>query len=161
MSKTVDGLTWIDNLIITNVTPNAPLYTDFDGVICSSLALTDGQLLIGVTNGAPVASSLAAGNNMVITSAPGNMTIAMVAQPTFSGVTISGAHGIASFSSAGLLQDSTILNLNGCNLSYSASGVITASMVQDISISASPTWFGATFLGTTAFAPVYMSSGKH
>ena len=46
------------------------------GSIKEASALTDGQLLIGVTGGAPVAANLTAGNGITITNTAGAITIA-------------------------------------------------------------------------------------
>ena len=141
-SPTFAGLT------ISTATPYAPLYANSSGRITSTSALTNGQLLIGSTGAAPVVTTLTAGNNMTITNAPGSITVAMVATPSFSGVTIIGATGLASFSSAGVLQDTSITNTNGCSLSFTGS-TLNASMSQNLTTSGSPTFAGFTVSALT------------
>lgn len=53
----------------------------------SSLVLTDGQFLIGVTGGAPIAASISAGANMVLTPGAGSLSVAFdpSANVTFTG----------------------------------------------------------------------------
>ena len=96
MTKRIDGLTWIDDLdaifakkldktggtisgslIITGdltmqqFVPYAPLIGSSTKTLKSLAAMLDGQLMIGVTGGAPVIASILAGNNMIITASPG------------------------------------------------------------------------------------------
>ncbi len=57
-------------------TANGIVYNDAGGVMVSTLALTDGQVLIGQTGASPVEATLTAGAGISITNGAGTITIA-------------------------------------------------------------------------------------
>jgi hypothetical protein len=67
-------------LTISGNTANAFLYSGAAGLVSSTAAATNGQLLIGSTGAAPVKASLTAGSGITITPGAGSITIA--ADPT-------------------------------------------------------------------------------
>ena len=129
-------------------TPNALLYADSSGTIMSTNVLNTNQIVVGSTGSKPMVLTLTPGDNIAIDVLAGIIKIGMIANPVISGLTLPGATGIASFSSLGVLQDSTISNLNGCAFSKSGS-VITASMSQDLQMNASPTFTALGLSGAT------------
>lgn len=66
------------DIVVSNgpLTNNGAVYTNSTGQL-QSVALTDGQLLIGSTGNAPVASTLTQGAGVTITNAAGSITIAV------------------------------------------------------------------------------------
>ena len=113
--------------------------TDSDGQLGTAAALTNGQLLIGSTGANPVAATLTAGPNMVITPGAGTITIgnsgsvttSYLTDDTFSAIpvagvlTVKGASGIST-SSAG----STVTIAN--------SSAVATSFLTDDTLSAIP-----------------------
>jgi hypothetical protein len=67
------------SLTVDTLTPNAALYATTGGQIVSTAALTDGQILVGSTGGAPVAATITAGTGISVTNAGGSITIATTA----------------------------------------------------------------------------------
>ena len=61
---------------VDNLTPNSFIYPAAGGLITSTAAATNGQLLIGSTGAAPVAATLTAGTNVYVTNAAGSITLA-------------------------------------------------------------------------------------
>lgn len=59
----------VANSVLTTDATGAPVY----------LELTDGQIIIGSSSGAPLAATLTQGTNMTITNAPNAITIATTA----------------------------------------------------------------------------------
>jgi alpha-tubulin suppressor-like RCC1 family protein len=78
----------------------------------SSLALTDGQLVIGSTGAVPVASTLTAGTNISITNAAGSITVATAGSASFQWNLVSGT------SQACLVNNGYILNNAGTTSLY-------------------------------------------
>ncbi|RPI69567.1 MAG: hypothetical protein EHM43_01415 [Ignavibacteriae bacterium] len=75
------------DIVVSNgpLTNNGAVYTNSTGQL-QSVALTNGQVLIGSTGNAPVASTLTAGSGVTITNAAGSITIA-VTNPAPAGTT--------------------------------------------------------------------------
>lgn len=63
------------SLTVDTLTPNGALYAGAAGVVSSTAALTDGQILIGDTGSAPVASTITAGSGVTVTNGAGSITI--------------------------------------------------------------------------------------
>lgn len=73
----VDGLETVStSLTVSNLTANAMVYATTAGLLASTAAATNGQLLIGSTGSIPVLTSLTAGTNITITPGAGTITIA-------------------------------------------------------------------------------------
>lgn len=66
-------------LTVSGLTANSFLYSGAGGVLSTTAAPTNGQLLIGSTGAAPVVASLTAGANVTITPGAGSITIAATA----------------------------------------------------------------------------------
>ncbi len=84
----------IYNLILPNLDPNSVPYIDSTNTVQDRILL-NGQLLIGVTAGAPVAASITGTTDeIIVTNGPGTITlstpqpIATTSSPTFSNITI-------------------------------------------------------------------------
>ena len=60
---------------IPYLSPNSQLSLDSSKNIVASASMTDGQLLIGATGGAPAPANLTAGPGIQITNAPGQVTV--------------------------------------------------------------------------------------
>ena len=63
------------NLTVSGLTANSFLYSGVAGLLTTTTAPTNGQLLIGSTGSAPVAATLTAGTGMSITNAAGSITL--------------------------------------------------------------------------------------
>ena len=61
---------------VSTLTANSFLYSGTAGLLTTTTAPTNGQLLIGSTGSAPVAATLTAGANVYVTNAAGSITIA-------------------------------------------------------------------------------------
>ncbi len=70
-----DDVTITNSLTVSTMTPNAAVYVDAGGVLVSTAALTDGQILIGSTGNPPVAGTITAGAGVTVTNAAGSITI--------------------------------------------------------------------------------------
>ncbi len=77
----------VNSLTLSSLTPNSFLYSGTGGLLTTTAAPTDGQLLIGSTGVAPVRSTLTAGSGITITNGAGSITI-----------TASGVAGVTTFS---------------------------------------------------------------
>jgi hypothetical protein len=80
------------SLTVDTLTPNAALYATTGGLITSTAALTDGQILVGSTGGAPVATTITAGTGISVTNAGGSITTATTGDVTLAG-TLAVANG--------------------------------------------------------------------
>ena len=67
------------SLTVSGLTPNSTLYVGPAGLLTSTAALTDGQILVGSTGSAPVATTLSAGTGISVTNTAGTITIATTA----------------------------------------------------------------------------------
>src|SRR5271167_2145151 len=65
----------INSITLTGLTANSFIYSGTGGLITSTAAPTNGQLLIGSTGAAPVANTLTAGTAISITNGAGSITI--------------------------------------------------------------------------------------
>lgn len=63
------------SLTVDTLTPNGALYAGTAGLVSSTAALTDGQILIGDTGSAPVAATITAGSGVSVTNGAGTITI--------------------------------------------------------------------------------------
>jgi hypothetical protein len=69
---------------------------DGSGYLTSAAALTNGQLLVGSSSGAPVAANISAGTGVSVSNGPGTIQVAIgqsvatSASPTFAGTTLTG-----------------------------------------------------------------------
>jgi hypothetical protein len=69
---------------------------DASGYLTSAAALTNGQLLVGSSSGAPVAANISAGTGVSVSNGPGTIQVAIgqsvatSAAPTFAGTTLTG-----------------------------------------------------------------------
>jgi hypothetical protein len=68
-SPTFTGLT------LSGLTANSFLFSGVGGLLTTTAAPTDGQILIGSTGAAPVAATLTAGTGITITNGPGSITV--------------------------------------------------------------------------------------
>lgn len=70
-----NDVTIANSLTVSGLTPNGALYATTGGEIVSTAALTDGQILIGDTGGAPVAGTITGGTGITVTNGAGTITI--------------------------------------------------------------------------------------
>jgi len=74
------------NLVVSGLTPNSFLYSGTAGTLTTTATPTNGQLLIGSTGVAPVASTLTAtANQLAITNGAGSITLALASNPIIPG----------------------------------------------------------------------------
>lgn len=85
-----DDVTVGTSLTVSTLTPNAALYVGAAGLLSSTAALTDGQILVGSTGNAPVAATLTAGTGVTITNAAGSITIDADNNGTVTSIDVSG-----------------------------------------------------------------------
>lgn len=71
------------SLTISGLTANSFLYSGTAGLLTSTAAPTNGQLLIGSTGAAPVAATLTQGTGITITNAAGSITVANAGVTSF------------------------------------------------------------------------------
>lgn len=64
-----------NSLTVSGLTANGAIYAGTGGLLSSTAALTDGQILIGSTGLAPVAGTLTGGTGITVTNAAGSITI--------------------------------------------------------------------------------------
>jgi len=70
------SVTATTTLTVSGNTANSFLYSGTGGLVSTTAAPTNGQLLIGSTGGAPVAAALTAGTGISVTNGAGSITIA-------------------------------------------------------------------------------------
>jgi len=80
------------SLTVSGLTANSFLYSGTGGLLTTTAAPTDGQLLIGSSIGAPAAATLTAGNNIIITNGHNSITVATSLNPSFTTVTATQAN---------------------------------------------------------------------
>lgn len=102
------------SLTLSGLTANSFLYSGVGGLLATTTAPTNGQLLIGSTGAAPVLAGLTGtANRVTVTNAAGSITLSTPqnihtgASPTFAGMTISGltAGRVPFAGTGGLLSD--------------------------------------------------------
>jgi hypothetical protein len=64
------------SLTVDNLTPNSFIYSGAAGLVSSTAAATDGQILIGSTGAVPVRASISAGTGISVTPGAGTISIA-------------------------------------------------------------------------------------
>ncbi|MGB4833905.1 MAG: hypothetical protein WBP40_02665, partial [Candidatus Moraniibacteriota bacterium] len=70
------GITSSGNITFSGLTPNSFLYSGTGGLLTTTTAPTNGQLLIGSTGVAPVAAALTQGTGITVTNGAGSITVA-------------------------------------------------------------------------------------
>jgi hypothetical protein len=75
-------------LTVTGLTANSFLYSGTAGLLTTTTAPTNGQLLIGSTGAAPVAATITAGTGITVTNGAGSITIAATTTGTVSSVAL-------------------------------------------------------------------------
>lgn len=156
---------------LTALTARSFLYSGAGSLITSTLAPTNGQLLVGSTGSDPVAASMTGtANQVVVTNGPGSITFSLpqsihtAATPTFASLTLSGltANSFAYSGASGLLTSAgaptngqLLIGSTGAapvraaitgtanqvTVTNSAGG-ITLSLPQDIHTGATPDFVG-------------------
>ena len=98
-STSISDQSIIYNLILPNLDPNSVPYIDVNNTVQDRI-LTNGQLLIGVSAGAPVAASLTGTTDeIIVTPGSGTITlstpqpIATTSNPTFNNLTVTTING--------------------------------------------------------------------
>lgn len=70
-----NDVTISNTLTVSGLTPNGALYAGAGGLVSSTPALTDGQILIGDTGNTPVAGTITGGTGITVTNGAGTITI--------------------------------------------------------------------------------------
>ena len=152
---------------LSGLTASTAVYSNTSKQL-TSLALTNGQLMIGSTSANPVAASLTGTTNQItVTNAAGSITLATpqnihtAATPTFAGATLSGiaANSLVCTSAANVLEATTLATSTGMTFGL-ATGTLTVNTPQSIQTSASPTFVAATLSGLTASTALYSNASK-
>jgi hypothetical protein len=135
LSLPAGGIT-TSNLTLTGVNPNAFLYSGTGGLL-STIVATDGQILVGSTGGAPVATTITAGTGVSVTNGAGSITIANTGVTS---VDVSGGLTGLSFSGGPVTTTGTILMSGTLNPTHGGSGLTslgTANQVLGVNASGS------------------------
>jgi hypothetical protein len=169
-------------------TPYGVVYLNGSGELTSTIAPTNGQILVGSTGASPSLASLTGTvNRITVTNGAGTITLSTpqdihaAAAPTFSALTLSGLTARSFlYSGAGGLLSSTAAPTNGQLLIGStgsdpvaaqltgtanqitvtnSAGGITLSLPQNIGVGSSPTYTGLTLSGLTANSFMYSGAG--
>ena len=115
IGATTAGTGRFTSVTATGLTANSFLYSGTGGLLTTTTAPTNGQLLIGSTGSTPVAAALTQGTGITVTNAAGSITIAN------SGVTSVGGTGTVS----GLTLTGTVTTTG--NLTLGGTLAVTAS----------------------------------
>lgn len=92
------------NVTDSGLTPNAFMYPGAAGLLSTTAAATNGQVLIGSTGNPPVAATLTAGSAISISTAPGSISInntGVTGLTAGSGIGLSGSVGSVTVSTLG------------------------------------------------------------
>ena len=114
------------NVTDSALTANSFMYPGASGLLSSTAAATNGQLLIGSTGAAPVAATLTAGSAISVTNAAGSITIAntgVTSAVAGTGITVSGATGAVTIGNSGVLSFSA--GTTGLTPSAATTGAVT------------------------------------
>jgi hypothetical protein len=144
------------NLTLTGLTANSFLYSGTGGLLTTTAAPTNGQLLIGSTGAAPVAAALTAGSGVAITNGAGSITVglATIANNDIL-ANISGGTAVPSANTLTATIDSAIGNVQGDILYRNSSGWVvlapgtSGQFLETQGAAANPIW-AAVNLGTAA-----------
>jgi hypothetical protein len=132
----------------TSFTGNGVIVANAAGTALTSQTLNDGQILVGASGAAPVATTLTAGNGISVTNAAGSITIAVNANGSnkariglnTSTVSYTGNAAPAGFTlTATSVINITILEAGGYPITATVSGINTVNNTFDFVISGYPT----------------------
>jgi hypothetical protein len=174
-------------LTLSDLTQNGFLTIGASGVLGSTAAATNGQLLIGASSGAPVAANLTAGAGIGVTNGSGSITISnsgVTSAVAGTGIGVSGATGAVTISNTGVtsltagsgitLSGSTgavTISANGSGLvtsitgttneviASSSTGAVTLSLPQAIATTSSVTFGNVTDSALTPNGMLYAGAG--
>ena len=93
------------SLTVSGLTANSFLYSGTAGLLTTTAAPTNGQLLIGSTGAAPVAATLTAGTAIGVTNGAGSITInntGVTSTAAGTGISVSGATGAVTITNTGV-----------------------------------------------------------
>lgn len=110
-------------LSLPGITANTSAYIGANNRLQGIGPLTNGQLIVGSTGNTPVATSLIAGSNTIVTTGAGTLSVGVSATPTFTSLTTTG-----SIRATGL-----ILNSGSLLTSYISQGSFTPSLQIGVS----------------------------
>jgi hypothetical protein len=99
------AVTLSTSLTVSGLTANSFLYSGTAGLLTTTSAPTNGQLLIGSTGAAPVSAVLTPGTAIGITNAAGSITInntGVTSNIAGTGISVSGATGAVTITNAGV-----------------------------------------------------------
>jgi hypothetical protein len=120
------------NVTDSALTTNSFVYSSTGGLLASTAAATNGQLLIGSTGGAPVAATLTAGAAISVTNAAGSITIAntgVTSNVAGTGISVSGATGAVTITNTGVTSAvaGTGISVSGAtgDVTFSNTGVLS------------------------------------
>ena len=122
------GIT-VPSLTVSGLTSNSFLYSGTGGLLTSTAAPTDGQLLIGSTGGSPVASRLTGGTGISITNGSGSIT---VNNTGVTSVDVSGGATGLTFSGGPVTTTGTILMSGTLNPSHGGSGLTSLGTANQV-----------------------------
>jgi len=127
-----DDVTIANSLTVSTLTPNGAVYPTTGGLLTSTAALTDGQILIGDTSGAPVASTLTAGSNISITNGAGSITIATINNGTVTSVDVSGGTTGLTTSGGPITSSGTITLAGTVNTGHGGTGLTSIGTADQV-----------------------------
>jgi hypothetical protein len=123
---------------ISGLTANSFLYSGTAGLLSTTAAPTNGQLLIGSTGAAPVAAALTQGTGITVTNGAGSITIAnagVTSNVAGTGISVSGATGAVTITNTGV---TSIVAGTGVSIS-GATGAVTVNNTGVTSVALSVT----------------------
>lgn len=132
------------NVTSSALTANSFVYPTTGGLLASTAAATNGQILIGSTGAAPVAATLTAGTGVSVANAAGSITIAntgVTSNVAGAGISVSGATGAVTITNTGV---TSLVAGTGISVS-SATGAVTVNNTGVTSVAlALPSIFSVT-----------------
>jgi len=111
----------VASVTATGLTPNGALFASAGGLVSSTTAMTNGQLLIGNTGTTPSVATLATGTGISVTNGAGTITLANTGVTSLTagtGISLSGATGAITVTNTGV----TSVNASGGTTGLSFSG---------------------------------------
>jgi hypothetical protein len=124
----------------SGLTANSFVYPSSGGLLASTAATTNGQLLIGSTSAAPVAATLTAGTAIGISNGAGAITInntGVTALAAGTGVSVSASTGSVTVSNTGV---TSITGTTNQVIASASTGTVTLSLPQSIATTSQPTF---------------------
>lgn len=147
------NVTITNSLTVSGLTSDSFLYSDTAGLLATTTAPTNGQLLIGNTGNPPTIGTLTAGTAISVTNGAGSITIANTGVTSIAGtanqITLSAATGSVTVSLPSAVTITTSLTISG----LTANSFLYSGTAKLLTSTTAPT-NGQILIGSTGAAPV-------